>query len=145
MNSFRLDAYVRSMTFTCNRSAYNLLLSGSNTAAVTGNSGTVRKNERIRLLNIILLLLISDDAVIVVGVFGNDGTNNNRERKMIGSEIIDRVRVYMNQKEKTIGERFTIRYVLHTENNNFSMGKLKYMGNKRFSEFVPNHKKWGKY
>ena len=130
MNSFRLDAYVRSMTFTRNRSAYNLLLSGSNTAAVTGNSGTIRKNERIRLLNIILLLLISDDAVIVVGVFGNDGTNNNRERKMIGSEIIDRVRVYMNQKEKTIGERFTIRYVLHTENNNFSMGKLKYMGNK---------------
>ena len=41
--------------------------------------------------------------------------DNNRERKMIGRDIIDRVRNYMYQKEKTIDERYIIRYVLHTE------------------------------
>ena len=143
MNSFRLDAYVRSMTFTRNRSAYNLLLSGSNTAAVTGNSGTVRKNERIRLLNIILLLLISDDAVIVVGAVGDNGSKNNRERKMIGRENRNYcIRIICIERKKTIGERNIIRNVLYTENNIFSMGKRN-MGNKTFSRFVTNHQKWG--
>ena len=67
---------------------------------------------------------------------------NDRKRKMIGSEIIDRVRKYMYRKEKTIGERNIIRYELHTENSIFSTGKRN-MGNKRFSGFVPNHRKWG--
>jgi len=73
------------MTFTRNRSAYNLLLSGSNAATVTGNSGMIRKDEIIRLLYIVLLLLIYDNDVIVVGAVGNDGFKNNCERKMIGN------------------------------------------------------------
>ena len=85
------------MAFTRNMSAYDLLLSGSNYAAVVGNSVTIRKDERIRILYIILLLLISGDTVIVVCAVGNDGSKNNQERKMIGSEILDRVRIILNE------------------------------------------------
>ena len=85
------------MAFTRNMSAYDLLLSGLNSAAVVGNSVTIRKDERIRILYIILLLLISGDTVIVVCAVGNDGSKNNQERKMIGSEILDRVRIILNE------------------------------------------------
>ena len=85
------------MAFTRNMSAYDLLLSGSNSAAVLGNSVTIRKDERIRIFYIILLLLISGDTVIVVCAVGNDGSKNNQERKMIGSEILDRVRIILNE------------------------------------------------
>ena len=85
------------MAFTRNMSAYDLLLSGSNYAAVVGNSVTIRKDERIRILYIILLLLISGDTVIVVCAVRNDVSKNNQERKMIGSEILDRVRIILNE------------------------------------------------
>jgi len=85
------------MAFTRNMSAYDLLLSGSNSAALVGNSVTIRKDKRIRILYIILLLLISGDTVIVVRAVGNDGSKNNQERKMIGSKILDRVRIILNE------------------------------------------------
>ena len=92
---------------------------------------------------IVLLLLISDDDVIVVGAVGDNGSKNNRERKMIGRENRNYcIRIICIERKKTIGERNIIRYVLHTKNNSFSMGKRN-MGNKRFLGFVPNHQKWG--
>ena len=103
------------MKFTRNMSVYNLLLFRWNVAAVTGNSGTIWKGERVRLSYISFLLLISDDDVIVIDIVRNDRSKNNLEQKMIGSKIIDRVRIYMTLKEKTIDERFIIQYVPHTE------------------------------
>ena len=67
------------MIFTRNMSAYNLLFSGSNAPAVTYNSRTIRKDERIHILYIVLLLSISNDDVIVVGAVVNDDSKNNWE------------------------------------------------------------------
>ena len=59
-----------------------------------------------------LLLLISDDDVIVIGIVGNDKSKNNLEQKMIGSKIIDRVKFLYESKREDY--RRTIYYSVRT-------------------------------
>ena len=110
-------------SLTRNVSAYNLLLFDL-TTSVTCNLGTIiTKNTPIEYAFVIIDVRWWCYCCCWKG-------------SKIGNEVIGRVRMYVNRgqlrKEKTISERYHIRYVLHTEHNIFSMSKRKCMENKIF-------------